>query len=132
MAPASNLAPMPSHAVFLRAVNLGRNRRVTGAELCSLFEDIGFGGAVSFRTSGNVLVDAAGEPDGKVTARIEQALGAALGYEVRVFVRSAAEVSAIAQAQPFDERLVAKSKGKLQVSFLARKPTAAERKKVEA
>jgi len=49
-----------------------------------------------------------------------------------VFLRTIHEVAAIAAREPFDSKAVAKSKGKLQVSFLAKKPTAAAKKKALA
>ncbi len=64
--------------------------------------------------------------------KVEAGLGEALGYEVPVFLRSGAEVAAIAAQEPFDAKLVEASKGKLQVSLLAKKPTAAARRKVLA
>jgi hypothetical protein len=33
---------VPKYAAFLRGVNLGRNRRVTGPQLKSMFERLGF------------------------------------------------------------------------------------------
>ena len=46
------------YAAFLRAVNLGRNRRVTSAQLKSLFEEVGAEDVATFRTSGNVVFEA--------------------------------------------------------------------------
>jgi uncharacterized protein (DUF1697 family) len=123
---------MPRYAAFLRAVNLGRNRRVSGAELRSLFEQMGFQEVASFRTSGNVVFEAGRESAVKLTARIEKALERALGHEARTFLRTRPEIEAIAAAEPFDSALVEASKGKLQVSLLADKPAAGARKQVEA
>jgi uncharacterized protein (DUF1697 family) len=123
---------MPRYAAFLRAVNLGRNRRVSGAELRALFEQMGFEDVASFRTSGNVVFAAGRESAAKLTARIEEELERALGHEARTYLRSPAEIEAIAAAEPFERSLVEASKGKLQVSLLAGKPSASARKKVEA
>ena len=67
-----------------------------------------------------------------LTRKVEEGLGEALGYAVPVFLRSCAEVAAIAAREPFDAKLVGASKGKLQVSLLLKKPTATARKKVLA
>jgi uncharacterized protein (DUF1697 family) len=112
------------HAAFLRGVNLGSQRRVGAAQLRSLFEEIGFGDVATFRTSGNVAFDASRASQAKLRERIERALAASLGWEVTVFLRSAAELRAIADHRPFDPELVAAAKGKLQVSLLAAKPSA--------
>jgi uncharacterized protein (DUF1697 family) len=116
------------YAAFLRAVNLGRNRRVTGAELKSLFEELGVEDVATFRTSGNVVFEAPRDMAGA----IEKQLEASLGYEVGVFLRTASEVKAIAAEEPFPPKDVEASEGKLQVSLLDAKPTAATRKKVLA
>ena len=122
---------MPRYGAFLRAVNLGRHRRVTGAELVSAFTAAGFEEVAAFRTSGNVIFTAPGGA-GEITRRSETALEDALGFEVPVFVRSERELRAIAAHEPFDPELVSSSKGKLQVSFLASKPSAAARRAVLA
>ena len=111
---------MATHAAFLRAVNLGKNRRVSGSELSSVFEGMGFGEVASFRTSGNVAFAAAEEAG--LRERIEAALADALGYEVPVFLRSAEELRAMAAREPFDGEAVASSGGKLQVMLLEAEP----------
>lgn len=54
----ANLSRVSRYAAFLRAVNLGRNRRVSGAELKALFEELGLEEVATFRTSGNVVFEA--------------------------------------------------------------------------
>jgi uncharacterized protein (DUF1697 family) len=116
------------YAAFLRAVNLGRNRRVSGAELCAIFEELGLEDVASFRTSGNLVFEAPRD----MTAQIEKALEKALGYDVGVFLRTARELEEIVAFQPFKPAQLEASEGKLQVSMLSAKPTAATRKKVLA
>jgi uncharacterized protein (DUF1697 family) len=116
------------YAAFLRAVNLGRNRRVSGTELCAIFEELGLEEVASFQTSGNVVFEASGD----ASARIEEALERVLGYEVTIFLRKASEVRKIAAHEPFSAQQVKASKGKLQVLMLSAKPSAATRKKVLA
>jgi uncharacterized protein (DUF1697 family) len=123
---------MPRYAAFLRAVNLGSRRRVTSEGLKSSFEEAGFGDVACFRTSGNVVFTAgAGSPE-QITERVETGLRDSLGFEVPVFLRSERQLRAIAAEEPFDPDLVEASKGKLQVSFLTRKPTATVRRKALA
>jgi uncharacterized protein (DUF1697 family) len=116
------------YAAFLRAVNLGRNRRVSGADLCAIFEELGLEEVASFRTSGNLVFEASRD----MTAQIEKALESTLGYDVGVFLRTAKELDEIASHQPFKPAQVNASKGKLQVSMLSKKPSAAKRKEVLA
>ncbi len=117
---------MSKHAAFLRGVNLGPRRRVSSAQLRSLFEEIGFEDVATFRSSGNVVFEADREPRAKLAGRIERAFVESLGWESMVFVRGADELRAIAAHEPFDRKLVAASKGKLQVSLLDAKPSAAK------
>ena len=123
---------MDRHVAFLRGMNLGK-RRIKNDELRAEFEQLGFADVATFRASGNVIFAAEGKASASsLTEKIEAGLGEALGYEVPVYLRSAREVVAIAAREPFDAKLVAASKGKLQVSLLLKKPTAAARKKVLA
>ncbi len=121
---------MPRYAAFLRGMNVG-GHRVTNAELCGLFAELGFEDAVAFRTSGNVVLEADG-PKGDLGARIEEGLAAELGYEVPVFLRGSAEINTIVAQEPFPAAAVEASKGKLQVLLLAAKPSAKARDQVLA
>ena len=123
---------MPKHAAFLRAINLGRNRRVSSAELRSEFEGLGFREVDTFRTSGNVVFEADREPIAKMGEQIEAGLAESLGYEVGIFLRTAGEIRALAEHEPFPRPLVEASKGKLQVMLLSAKPPARVRKDVLA
>lgn len=120
---------MSGYAAFLRGINLGSRRRIGSSELRSLFEAMGFEAVDTFRSSGNVVFHSDREPS---SARVEQDLAASLGYEVAVFLRTASEIHAIAEHQPFDRRLVEGSRGKLQVALLTAQPTARVRKAVLA
>jgi len=123
---------MQRYVAFLRGMNLG-GRRIKNEDLRCHFEAMGLEEVVTFRASGNVIFSPPRrEAEGKLATRVEAALDERLGYDVPVFLRSAKEISAIAAQQPFSPRAVAKSKGKLQVSLLKKKPSAAARKKVLA
>lgn len=117
------------YAAFLRGINVG-GHRVKGPELCAVFEDLGCTDVSTFRASGNVVFDADRAPVIELTARIEQGLEEALGYEAITFLRSANEVRVIAREQPFEPALRERSKGKLQVSMLSAAPPAKARKEV--
>ena len=122
----------PTHAAFLRGVNLGGKRKTGSAELRSCLEGIGLEEVGTFRTSGNVVLAAGREPGAKLTARLEGALRDSFGFEVKVFLRTAQQVRAIAAHEPFPAKAVARSEGKLQVALLEKKPSAAVRKRVLA
>jgi uncharacterized protein (DUF1697 family) len=112
-------------------MNLG-GRRITNADLRAHFEAMGLEEVGVFRASGNVVFSAGEESPATLTARIERELAAALAYEVPVYLRSAAEVRAVAAHQPFPAEEVAAARGKLQVDLLLEPPTAAQRREVLA
>ena len=123
---------MDRYVAFLRGMNLG-NRRIANDELRDHFEAMGFEEVATFRASGNVIFSTAkGEAEEKLAAQVEAELGERLGYDVPVFLRSGEEVAGVAMQEPFAPDAVAKSKGKLQVSFLKTRPTAAAKKKALA
>lgn len=120
------------YVAFLRGINVG-GHRVSKEQFQTLFVEMGFADPVTFRASGNVIFDRfEGDNEAAITRRIEASLEESLGYRVPTFVRSAAEVKAIAAYAPFEEDAVAASAGKLQVGLLKSKPSAQARKKVLA
>lgn len=123
---------MAQYAAFLRGMNLGR-RRIKNDELRAVFEKLGFDDVATFRASGNVVfAGRGGEEADALTASVEAGLAKALGYDVRVFLRSAREVRAIAAHEPFKPAVVAASAGKLQVSLLPVAPSSPVRKRALA
>ena len=113
---------MPRYTAFLRGINVGR-RRASKEALISCFEGIDLDAVATFRASGNVVFSTGREARAKLTARLEKALAEALGFEVKVFLRSETELKKIAGHEPFDPKLVESSKGKLQVAFLDKRPS---------
>ena len=118
---------MPKYAAFLRAVNLGPTRKISSADLREVFEGLGFEGVATFRTSGNVVFDARRKP---AAPSIEKGLAKVIGAEVPVFLRTEAEIGAMAAYEPFPRKLVDGSTGKLQVMLLDKKPAAKAQKEV--
>ena len=116
------------YAAFLRAVNLGKNRRVTNDRLKELFEEAGAEEVATFRTSGNVVFEASRNMARDLEKHLEQALG----HEMVMFLRTEKELTEIVAAEPFKAKDVERSKGKLQVALFEKKPTAAVKKKVLA
>jgi uncharacterized protein (DUF1697 family) len=122
---------MADHAAFLRGMNLG-GRRITNADLRIQFEAMDLADVGVFRASGNVVFTAPDETEAALCARIEEALAAGLGYAVPTYLRTAAQVRAIAAEQPFPAAEVAASNGKLQVALLLEAPNPTVKKEVLA
>ncbi|MBA3865666.1 MAG: DUF1697 domain-containing protein [Solirubrobacterales bacterium] len=95
------------------------------------FEQLEFAEVATFRASGNVVFGAEKKrSESALTTTIEAGLADGLGYEVPVLLRSCAEVATISAQVPFRAKAVATSKGKLQVSLLAKVPAAKARRAV--
>jgi uncharacterized protein (DUF1697 family) len=113
-------------------MNVGGSHRVSNDELRTRFEEMGFVAVSPFRASGNVVFTAGRESPSRITARIADELAASLGYQVATFLRSASEVRAIADSEPFPAAEIEAAGGKLQVSLLSEEPSAQARTDVLA
>ena len=87
---------------FLRAVNVG-GHVVTMEDLRRHFAKAGAKNVETFIASGNVIFDWPSDSLASAGAKIEDGLRKALGYEVKTFVRSAAEVTEVARYRPFPQ-----------------------------
>jgi uncharacterized protein (DUF1697 family) len=117
---------MPRFIAFLRAINVG-GHTVAMAALRELFEDLGFTGVETFIASGNVIFVSRSTNVGALRTKVEDHLRKSLGYEVDTFIRTDAEVAAIARYKPFTESEV-QSAATFCVAFLAEPLDAAARK----
>ncbi len=122
---------MPRYVAFLRAINVG-GRRASRDQLTGRIESLDFENVTTFRASGNLIFDAPRQSQVALTRRVDDALTETLGYDVRSFLRTAADVRAIAAHEPFPKRVVEASGGKLQVALLGKAPSSAARDEVLA
>jgi uncharacterized protein (DUF1697 family) len=122
---------MDRYVAFLRGMNLG-GRRITNDDLRAHFEALDCAEVATFRASGNVVFAVDREKPVALAERLEAGLGEALGYDVPVFLRDAAELLAIATAELFDAKAIEASAGKLQVALLRKVPAAAAREQAMA
>jgi uncharacterized protein (DUF1697 family) len=92
---------MPRLIAFLRAINVG-GHTVTMARLRGEFEAAGLSDVETFIASGNVIFSSrAGTA--ALENKVEARLRASLGYDVATFIRTIAEVAAIATYRPFPD-----------------------------
>jgi uncharacterized protein (DUF1697 family) len=87
-------------------------------QLRALFVSLGLANVETFIASGNVIFDTEAANTPALQQQIETHLQAALGYEVATFLRTTAEVAAIANYQPFEATMM-EAAGALNVAFLA-------------
>jgi uncharacterized protein (DUF1697 family) len=114
---------MSRHVALLRAVNVVGNNRVGMADLRQMFEDIGFAGARTLILSGNVVFDGGRKSGASLEALLEKETASRLGLKVDVMVRSASELRAAIEKNPFVEEAKA-DPGHLLVMFMRTAPTA--------
>lgn len=79
------------------------NPNMTGAKLAGAFEQMGFSDVAPFLTSGNVLFSSGEKSSAKLERQIESALPGLLDFSRDVFVRSAADLQRIVDAEPFGD-----------------------------
>ena len=118
------------HIAFLRAINVG-GRFVKMERLRELFVELGYPDAATFIASGNVIFDGRRAKPERIERAIERHLAAALGYEVATFVRTPAELAAVARYRPFGAE-EPETEGGLYVGFFGAPIDAGRRRAVAA
>jgi uncharacterized protein (DUF1697 family) len=88
------------YVAFLRAINVG-GHTVTMAQLRQIFEQMGFSDVETFIASGNVIFTARRQDPAALQRKIEAHLDKVLGYEVKAFLRSDADLARIVNYKPF-------------------------------
>jgi uncharacterized protein (DUF1697 family) len=101
---------MSRFVALLRAINTPP-RHVKMDRLRSIVEEAGFENVATFIASGNLIFDAPESDD--IVERLERALSDGLGFEVPVYLRTAAEIAAVASLRPFGD-----GEDDLEISFL--------------
>jgi len=94
---------VPKYIAFLRAINVGGHHTVKMDFLRRLFESLGFSSVETFIASGNVVFETTSKNAQALEREIENRLREALGYEVATFIRTAAELAAVANYKPFSQ-----------------------------
>lgn len=91
---------MTVFVALLRAVNVGGTSKLPMERLRAICAELGYGDVRTYIASGNVVFEA--DPgEAKVKAELEQALKAYAGKPVGVVVRTARELAAVLEANPF-------------------------------
>lgn len=121
---------MPRYISFLRAINVG-GHTVKMDVLRQLFESLGFSNVETFIASGNVVFDTSSKNAQALERKIENRLREALGYEVATFIRTEAELAAIANHKPFRQSDL-DAAAALNIALLANKPEEESKRKLMA
>jgi len=119
---------MTRYIAFLRAINVG-GRTVKMDALRAIFESPGFSNVETFIASGNVIFETSSKDHKALEEKIEKKLKEALGYEVVTFIRTDAELAAIAKYKPFKKTELDAAIA-LNVAFLSEPLDTAAKKKL--
>jgi uncharacterized protein (DUF1697 family) len=93
---------MTAFIALLRAVNVGGTGKLPMSDLKALCEAAGHTGVKTYIASGNVVFESARD-EGAVKADLERRLAEYAGRPVGVVVRTAAEMAAVRDADPFPD-----------------------------
>lgn len=107
---------MATHALLLRAINVGKHRQLPMAELRDLLIDLGYADVSTYLRSGNVVLRNPAHEDGLLGQHVEQAIASRFGIDVPVIVRTRDEIAAVIARNPLADRL--DDPAKVFVSFL--------------
>jgi uncharacterized protein (DUF1697 family) len=115
---------MTAYVAFLRAVNVGGKNRLPMADLRTALTERGLEDVSTILQSGNVLFHSA-EPEHAATATVGDTIEKAFGLHIGVVVRTATELAAVADRNPFLATGLELDPATLHVAFLAERPVAA-------
>ncbi len=110
---------MPVYAALLRAINLGSRNKISMPDLRTLFEAVGADDVRTHVQSGNVAFRSTERSPAKLVTAIEERISADLGLDIRVLLRTKAELAKIVDGSPFADDA---DHSTLHVTFLVDKP----------
>ena len=111
------------YIALLRAINVGGTKKLLMAELRAMFEAAGCTDVRTYIQSGNVVFRAEAALAARIPALIESEIAATKGFQVPVVTRTAAELDAVVDGNPF--LAAGADPAQLHVGFLAEAPAAA-------
>jgi uncharacterized protein (DUF1697 family) len=114
---------MATYVGFLRAINLGANRKFPKAAITAAVEKAGFAEVETYINTGNVRFDTTMRSRARIEDALEEAFRADRGFEVPTIVFTQEELREIAADA---ERFADGHEGRHYVSLLKKAPTAAQ------
>ncbi len=111
---------MTRYALFVRGINVGTKNSLAMADLRDLLNEIGCTDVATYVQSGNAVF-ATRLAEKRLTRAIEEGLTRLMGREIRVTLRTEAELASVVAANPLDAH--AASGAKLCVTFLSDDPS---------
>jgi uncharacterized protein (DUF1697 family) len=93
--PPETVLTMTTHLAFLRAINLGKHRKLPMTQVKEALSQAGFAGVETYLATGNVMIETAKRSRSVVEREVETALSASAGFEVPTIVLSPKELAAL-------------------------------------
>jgi uncharacterized protein (DUF1697 family) len=122
---------VPTYVAFLRAINLGANRKFPKQKIIEAVEDCGFTDVETYINTGNVRFTSSLRSRAKVEEALERSFEKHAGFKIPTIVMTPKELRQIA-ADAVDVAKQHGNTGAHYVSLLKKKPAAADIKKLEA
>ena len=95
---------MPTtHILLLRGINVGKNNRIGMAPLREMLEGLGYTGVRTLLNSGNAVATARDSSPATVAKAVQAAIRETFGFDIRVVVRSRAQVEDTIARNPLPE-----------------------------
>ena len=113
------------YVALLRGINVGGNNMIKMETLRATFASLGFENVKSYVNSGNLIFETAKTDDGKLAAKIHDAIQAEFGFDISVMVRTVPEIEEIVANNPFEGQF--ESHKNVHVFFLNEKLTDAQK-----
>jgi uncharacterized protein (DUF1697 family) len=121
---------VPTYVAFLRAINLGPNRKFAKAQIVEAVEDCGFTEVETYINTGNVRFTSALRSRAKVEEALERSFRKHAGFEVPTIVLTPGELQEIA-ADAKDVATQHRNTGAHYISLLKEKPRAPDVRRLE-
>jgi uncharacterized protein (DUF1697 family) len=113
---------MATYIALLRGINVSGQKPVPMADLKAMFATLGFKDAKTYIQTGNVVFRSEGKPAEALVKAIEAGILKTFGFDVPVVLRTAEQLAAIAQANPWRKRKMAEGE-RVYISYLDRAPS---------
>ena len=111
---------MPRYVALLRGINVGKAKRIKMADLRALLSGLGHEDVATVLMSGNAVFTSSSKSAVALARGIEGAIASELSMDVKVFVRTASAVAAVADAVPWPD-LAKREPSRLGIAFFDEK-----------
>lgn len=122
---------MATYISLIRGINVGGHKIVKMDQLRRALEKFGFENVQTYIQSGNLVFQSPRQPVSAISKKIEDAIRKEFGHSAAVMTRTAEELKATLDGNPFLKRKGIDA-GKLHVVFLSGRPEAADIRKLAA